>query len=80
MATETKPITSPTFAWNADAVKAKLTKVRDYYKQFDGKPGMNPWFFVLGTLVPLETRVKNGEQTLELHNAIAQLEMKEPRI
>jgi hypothetical protein len=80
MANETKPNTPPTFTWNAAAVQEKLTKVREYYKQFDGKPGMNPWFYVLNTLVPLESRVKAGEQSLELHNAIAQLKLEEPRV
>ncbi len=80
MANEIKSTQSSTFQWNAAAVQEKLAKVRGYYKQFDGKPGFNPWFFVLNTLVPLENRVKAGEQSLELHNAIVALEMKEPKV
>ena len=78
MATETK--LTPTFVWNAAAVQAKLDKTREYYKQFDGKPGFNPWFYMLNTVAPLENRVKAGEQTAELHNAIVALELKEPRV
>ena len=80
MPAETKPTPPPTFTWNAAAVETKLAKVRDYYKQFDGQPGMNPWFYILNTVKPLEHRVKSGEQSLELHNAIAALELKEPRV
>lgn len=68
------------FKWDDSAVKKKLAEVNDYYKAFAGKPGYNPYIYLLLTVRPLEFRVNNGEQTTELQSAIMALVCKEPTV
>jgi hypothetical protein len=76
MATEqTKP---NVFTFDKKACEEKVQKVIDHLSTFNGKPGHNPFFYLLHVVNPLKAQLENGERTPELHNAIAKLELITP--
>ena len=77
---EPKSAEPPAWKWDAAAVDAKLKDVFAYYESFSGKPGFNPWFFILQTYKPLEARVKAGDTSRELFDSVMALEKKEPTV
>ena len=66
------------FKWDQTKVDAQVKKLMEFYMPFEGKPGYNPYFFILHKLRPLEARVKAGEKNEELFNALMALECKDP--
>lgn len=74
MATDTK---TTTFTFDEKALRAHIDKVIEYHNQFVGKKSYNPFFYIVDTINPLVKRLRAGEQTKELHDAIMALPLKD---
>lgn len=72
MAEPTKPI------FDKAKLQSKLLEVIKYYLDFEGKPNMNPHFYLVKTVSPLQVRLNSGETSDELVSAINALVMVEP--
>lgn len=80
-----KPISAPTPAeakpaFDKAALQAKLDAVTAYYQQYEGRPGYNPFFYLIYNVKPLKDRLIAGETTPELASAIYALVRVEPTV
>ena len=63
------------FVFNAQPLIEHIKAIKDKLQTFVGKPGYNPFIWNAKNLAPLEKRLNDGEQTVELNNAIALLDV-----
>lgn len=66
------------FAFDHNAVNAKIKSIRTFLQSFIGKPGYNSFYWTHKHLKPLEDRLNKGEETKELQDAILALKQTEP--
>ncbi|HTH22924.1 MAG TPA: hypothetical protein VL854_11955 [Nitrososphaeraceae archaeon] len=57
-----------------------LLEVEKYYQGFLGTPGHNPYFYIASRVKPLMDRMREGERSIELHNAIFALKKEAPLV
>lgn len=62
--------------WNN--AKKKLDIAYKYYvEEFSGKQGYNPFFYIEKSIRPLLERLKDGDKSVELYEAIENIKMEE---
>lgn len=66
------PIVVP-FTWNQSVIDAKLDKVKANLSKYEGKPGYNPYIYLVKNVKPLVDAMEGGDNTEATFNKVMSL-------